>query len=135
MTLKKITQQWQRQAYKFMMIQLAVAFVVGVLFWPFWGLAACASVWVGGLTCALPQLYFARRFFSATGALAVKPIVRGMYRAEMIKLLLTGLLFLVVFKTLPIDVLAFFVGFVLTQFAAWIAPLMIQMNTSVSGNR
>jgi ATP synthase protein I len=114
-----------------MIFQLAVAFCLGVLIWLLWGFRAGASVWVGGLTCAIPHLYFARRFFNATGALATKQIVRGMYRAEMIKLLLTGLLFMVVFKFLPIDILAFFVGFIVVQLTAWVSPLIIKFNTQV----
>lgn len=120
MKIRQITDRFQRQAYSFTVFQVAVFLVAGLLIWPFWGFRSAASVWVGGLTCALPQLYFAHRFFRDTGALAAKQIVRGMYRAEIIKLLLTGLLFVVVFETLPVDVLAYFIGFVLAQFTGFV---------------
>jgi F0F1-type ATP synthase assembly protein I len=57
--------------------------------------------------------------------MAAKQIIRGMYRAEMIKLLLTGVLFMVVFTYLPVKVGFLFVGFVLAQLTVWFAPLII----------
>lgn len=120
MTLRQLTHRYQRQAYHFTIFQVAISFLVGLAIWPIWEFRAAASVWVGGLTCALPNLYFAHRFFKDTGALAAKQIVRGMYRAEIVKLLLTGLLFVVVFETLPVDVLAFFIGFVFAQFTGFV---------------
>lgn len=112
-----------------MFLQLAVVLAAAAVVGLIWGGPQAASVGIGGVTCAIPQLYFARRFFAATGALATKQIVRGMYRAEMIKLLLTGLLFMVVFKYLPIDVPAFFLGFLLAQLTAWVSPLIMKFNT------
>ena len=131
MKLRHITDQLRRQAFYFTIFQVAVMLGVAALIGLFWGFHSGVSAFIGGLTCAIPGLYFAWRFFSATGALATKQIVRGMYRAEMIKLLLTGLLFLVVFTYLPIDVLPFFVGFVLAQFAGWFAPLIIKFRASL----
>jgi ATP synthase protein I len=112
-----------------MIFQVAVALAISAVIWLGWGLVAGASAFVGGLTCAIPNLYFAHRFFKATGALATKQIVRGMYRAEMIKLLLTALLFLVVFTYLPIDALPFFIGFVLAQLTAWFSPFIMKFNS------
>jgi ATP synthase protein I len=129
--LSDITDQLRRQALYFSIFQMTVAFCVAVLIWLFWGFSSGVSAFAGGLTCVIPNGFFAWRFFGATGALAAKQIVRGMYRAEMIKLLLTGLLFLVVFTYLPVDVLPYFVGFLLAQFAGWFAPLIIQFRASL----
>jgi hypothetical protein len=38
---------------------------------------------------------------------------------------------MVVFKFLPIDILAFFVGFIVVQLTAWVSPLIIKFNTQV----
>lgn len=131
MKLRDITERLRRQALYFTLFQMAVTLGVALVIWLFWGFYSGVSAFTGGMICVIPNLYFAWRFFSATGALAAKQIVRGMYRAEMIKLLLTGLLFLVVFTYLPIDVLPFFAGFILTQFVGWFAPLIIQFRASL----
>ncbi|MBX9585924.1 MAG: ATP synthase subunit I [Gammaproteobacteria bacterium] len=129
MELRHITDHYQRQAYYFMVFQVGIALVFGLIIWLVWGFRSGASVWVGGLTCAIPHLYFAHRFFTATGALAAKQIVRGMYRAEIVKLLLTVFLIVIVFKTLPVDVLAFFIGFILAQITAFVMIQRFFRNT------
>lgn len=115
MTIEKIGAQQRRRAYVTVLWQAVVALVIALLCWPLWGWRASYSVAVGGLVCVLPALYFATVFFSVTGALAAPRIARAMYRAEFGKLLLTGLLFVVVFRFLAVDVAPFFGGFVVAQ--------------------
>ncbi len=129
MGLERITNHLRRRAYRFILFQVGIVLLFSGLFWLVWGFSAGFSTFAGGLTCALPNLYFARQFFSSTGALAAKQILRGMYRAEMIKLLLTALLFMVVFTYLPVEAGFLFIGFVLAQLTVWFSPLIIASET------
>lgn len=112
MTIKDIALQQRRRALYNVFLQLVVAFVVALISWPFSNLRVSYSILLGGLVCVVPSLYFAYKFFSVTGALAAQKIARTFFRAEIGKLLLTGLLFVVVFTFLPVDVAPFFGGFV-----------------------
>jgi len=125
MSLQDISHQQRRRAYLFVVCQAVLVLPFAVLAWLLWDLKSGGSLLTGGLVCALPNLYFARQFFSTTGAMAAKQILRGMYRAEMIKLLLTAVLFMVVFTYLPVKAGFLFVGFVLAQLTVWFAPLLI----------
>lgn len=82
------------------------------------------SMALGGLTCVVPSLYFANKFFKESGALAVKSIVNSFYTAEAIKLILTGLLFWFTFKYLLIRPAPFFMGYILAHLVFWVSQFL-----------
>jgi len=83
------------------------------------------SALAGGLTCMLPNAYFAYRLFQYQGAQAAKLIVKSFYRAEAAKLLMTAALFVVVFKYLSVRPLPFFLTYIVVQMVFWAAPLIV----------
>lgn len=85
---------------------------------------ALSSV-LGGLVCLLPNLYFAWRLFSVKGARSSREIAKAFYKGEAGKLLLTVLLFALVFSQIkPLSVVALFSGFVAVQMMNWVVPLL-----------
>lgn len=112
MTIRQIAKQQRRRALYNVFLQLVVTLVVAIITWPISNLQVSYSIVIGGLVCVVPSLYFAYQFFSVTGALAARRIAQTLFRAEIGKLLLTGLLFVVVFTFLSVDVAPFFGGFV-----------------------
>lgn len=82
------------------------------------------SMVLGGLTCVVPSLYFANKFFKEFGALAVNTIVNSFYAAQALKLLLTGLLFWIVFKYLDVQPAPLIVGYIIAHLAFWLSPLV-----------
>ncbi|MDQ2994583.1 MAG: ATP synthase subunit I [Pseudomonadota bacterium] len=129
MTIQRLSERQQRQAYYIVLLQLLVALVVAIILWPLTDLHTTCSILVGGLVCVVPSWYFATRFFSVTGALAAKQIATSMYRAEIGKLLLTGLLFVVVFTFLDVAVAPLFGGFILAQITGLCTPLFLRYRT------
>ena len=103
--------------------QLIVALLAGVIA-GFWGKGAALGALAGGIIVWLPNCYFAFRAFRFRGARAATQIVRSMYAGVTGKLLLTCLLFVVVFINLkPLNAPAVFVGFICVQMLNWIVPL------------
>lgn len=89
------------------------------------GLTAAYSVFLGGLICLVPNCYFAYRAFKFRGARAAREIVRSFYVGEAGKLLLTAILFAIVFSSVkPLNALALFLGFAAIQLVNWLVPIM-----------
>ncbi len=111
-----------------LLCQLAGTVVLSVIALSF-GLTAAYSVLLGGLICLLPNCYFAYRAFKFQGARAARDIVRSFYVGEAGKLLLTAILFAVVFSSVkPINALAIFLGFGAVQMIQWLVPFMQSTN-------
>jgi ATP synthase protein I len=86
---------------------------------------AAVSALLGGLVCVIPNVYFARTLFKHQGARSARKIVNGFYAGEAYKLVLTVALFAMVFKTMMVNPLVFFLAYVVTQLVFWFAPLII----------
>lgn len=106
--------------------QLLFAFAAGAVAWLFAGGVAGYSALLGGLTCWLPNRWFAWRAFRHEGARAARDIVQGFYKGLAGKTLLTGAMFAIVFARVePLAPLAVFAAFVGAQFVAWIVPIVV----------
>jgi len=85
----------------------------------------------GGLIVWLPNLYFAHKAFRFSGARAAQNIVRSFYAGEAGKLILTAVLFALTFAGVkPLEPLALFGVFLLTQVVSWFAPLLMRKRLS-----
>lgn len=103
-------------------IVAVLAFVLGV----FVSLAAAMSALLGGLVCILPTAFFARQVFRHSGAQAAKQIVQAMYLGEALKILISVVLFTLIFIYVDIVPLPFFGAFILAQLVVWLAPLVLK---------
>lgn len=91
----------------------------------FWGPVTAYSALLGGLVCLLPNCYFAYRAFKFQGARAARHIIRSFYAGEAGKLMLTAVLFGLVFSQVSsINALAVFLGFGAIQFIQWLVPIV-----------
>ena len=102
----------------------ALAFSKGVDYASFW------SGILGGLVCCLPNALFAAIFFREQRVSRAKQIAAGFYRAEMCKLLVTVLLFALVFSLLRVRPAIFFAMYFLVQLTLWLSPwIMLKKQT------
>jgi ATP synthase protein I len=83
---------------------------------------AFSFMW-GGLICIIPNLYFAHKLFGRTGAQATRQIITSFYFSEVVKFILTILLFFVAFKYFNTNKLAIFIGYIVAQITFWISAL------------
>jgi ATP synthase protein I len=114
-----------------LLTQLVVLLLAAVVLWQWRGAVSGYSGLCGGLIAWLPNLYFAHKAFRFSGARAAQAIVRSFYAGEAGKLILTAVLFALTFAGVkPLEALAVFGVFLLTQLVNWFTPLLL--NTRLS---
>ncbi|PZP20875.1 F0F1 ATP synthase subunit I [Pseudomonas kuykendallii] len=107
--------------------QLVLLLIAASLLWLSRGSVAGYSGLCGGLIVWLPNLYFAHKVFRFSGARAAQAIVRSFYAGEAGKLILTAVLFALTFAGVkPLEPLALFGVFLLTQTVGWFSPLLMR---------
>lgn len=100
-----------------------------------WGVVTAYSALLGGLVCLVPNCYFAYRAFKFQGARAAQHIVRSFYAGEAGKIIITALLFALVFSRVsPINALAVLLGFGAIQLVHWLVPI-VQSSPAPQRNR
>jgi ATP synthase protein I len=114
-----------------LMTQLVVVLLLAVVLWQWQGVVAGYSGLCGGVIAWLPNMYFAHKAFRFNGARAAQAIVRSFYAGEAGKLVLTAVLFALTFAGVkPLEPLAVFGVFFLTQLVNWFAPLLMKKRLS-----
>lgn len=84
------------------------------------------SVLMGGLVWLGPNFYFAIRVFSGGGAnITPQSMLINFYRAEVTKLALCAIFFVIIVKYLPVAILPMLVGYGIAQVAFWMAPFLL----------
>ncbi|RJG12732.1 F0F1 ATP synthase subunit I [Pseudomonas cavernicola] len=114
-----------------LLAQFVVLLLAAVVLWQWRGAVSGYSGLCGGLIAWLPNVYFAHKAFRFTGARAAQAIVRSFYAGEAGKLILTAVLFALTFAGVkPLEALAVFGVFLLTQLVNWFAPLLMKIRLS-----
>jgi ATP synthase protein I len=124
-----LSAQIKKQAYKIWYLQLSSVFVISLLSL-FWGWQAAGSVMVGGLVQLIPAWVLIQFGFRHSGARAAKKIVQGFFFGEFLKIFLTILLFVMVFKFIPVSIGFLFIGFGASLLMFWIAPVLVKRKTT-----
>lgn len=78
------------------------------------------SFFIGGLAWVLPNLYFAQKVFIEMRPQQLRQIIRNFYLGEFSKIVLTGIIFIVSVKLLPLNIISFFIGFIFAQIVFWL---------------
>ncbi|WP_242602195.1 F0F1 ATP synthase subunit I [Legionella nagasakiensis] len=117
-------QQGLRGARRFFACQLGITVLISALSALISGGTAALSAVMGGLISALPNAYFARKLFRCQGARAAKQIVNNLYKGEALKIILSMILFSLVFVFFKVVPTAFFAAYIVTQMVFWFAPLI-----------
>lgn len=77
------------------------------------------SFLLGGSINLIPSYIFAKIVFKQSGARALKKTLSAFYIGEALKLLLTAVLFILVFQWQELHALSMFLGFVTAQIIYW----------------
>ena len=117
-------QQGAQGAKRLLLCQLGWTLLISTLALLFVSRTAAISAGLGGLVSVVPNAYFARQLFQYQGARQARQIVNRFYKGEAIKLLLTVVLFAMVFKWATILPLVFFLVYITTQMVFWFSPLI-----------
>ena|SRR3990167_1100921 len=117
--------------YKLLIAQCVVVLAIALFFQGYHGLSAATSSLLGGVVCILPNFFFAKQLLAKIHSTNPKIIVKTLFIGEVIKLLSIAILFVLVLKYIPINLVTLLAGFIGAQFAFWFAPLLF--NPSLKG--
>ncbi len=118
---------------KVLLAQLGVTVVLGMLFWVIDGQVSGYSVFLGGLTCVIPNAFLALRLAVPRRDPGAGALVRAAYIGELGKLALTVLMFSMVFILVrPLAAGALFAGFIAAQLVTFSGFLMRDKKTELN---
>ncbi len=110
--------QFKALKYKIFWTQIALALVVGGVGWLYQGLYSSLSLCLGSLLTIIPSFVFASFYPLQTTKMQAKSILKRLYWAEAVKLLVTVLLFILIFQWQDLKVPQLFISFIITQFVS-----------------
>lgn len=116
-SLRKII---QHEAYQIVLLQLACVTMLAIVASFVRDVESGFAVWIGGLAYGLPNLAFVWRVFRYAGANQMERFMAAFFFGEMIKLVLSAILFLLIVKYLPVSLLSVLVGFIGAIGSFWI---------------
>jgi ATP synthase protein I len=105
---------------KILGLQIIVVLMICLGFYIVRGSSKVLSPFLGGIAAFLPNLYFALRIAQVTGQEAQK-IVRSFYAGESGKLILTAMLFIIIFQIPTIELLPLLAAYVAALSVFWFA--------------
>jgi ATP synthase protein I len=120
-------QPYRRQAYKLVLLQIAVVLALFLCWWIFQDIKAGYSALLGGLAGVIPSLYFVKKLFSSKER-SMKKIMLDFYLGEFTKLFLSAILLVLIFKYIPVKLVPLITGFIGAYMAIWLAPLVLIRN-------
>jgi ATP synthase protein I len=121
MTTKSLKKKIQREAYQIVFWQLVGVLILALLALLIRGLTSGLSVLAGGLSYGVVNLIFVWRVFRFAGAHEMAQFVMAFFFGEMLKLILSAILFLFIVKYLPVGLLSVLIGFIGAIVSFWIA--------------
>ena len=110
---------------QFYIAQLIIIGIAALIAYLVGDVNALISALLGGMVCFLPGMLFAILFFRYGGAQHSRKIISAFYLGEALKLILSGVLFVVVFTLYKVAAGAFFITFIAVQMMYWFAPWLI----------
>ncbi len=113
----------QSAVSKILAYQILVSLFISAGFALYKGHDYAISSLLGGGAAFIPNLFFALILFKSSGRSA-RNVLNSLYIGELGKLLLTGLLFVIIFNTPNIEVLPLLVGYITALSVFWFALLM-----------
>jgi len=112
-----------------LLAQAGVTLLAAGIAWIGLGKVAAYSAALGGVACVLPNAFLAARILALRGAPTASNMMRTAYVGEAGKLILTFLLFGVIFASVrPLSPGLVFVGFIAAQAVMWVALATVNGN-------
>ena len=120
MTTKTLSDLVQQKAYRIVYWQFIGIGIITLIAFLINGMQSSLSVLAGGLVYGLPNLVFVWRVFRYAGAAQMNLFLAAFIIGETIKLILSGIIFVLVVKYLPVSLLSVLAGLAGSIAAFWI---------------
>lgn len=92
-----------------------------------WGAVHAQSAFVGGMIAIIPNVFFALKAFRYAGAKSSKQVVESFYSGEKYKLVITAVLFALVFKFLSITPVPLFGTYCVAVVLPLLTPFLFKL--------
>ncbi|BDM66196.1 ATP synthase subunit I [Shewanella sp. NFH-SH190041] len=125
---KILARRGRWSAYRLVLMQAAIAGGTSFLFFVVWGVQFGWSAFAGAVIAVLPNFVFATLAFSHSGASSAGKVLKAFYWGEAVKLLLTIVLFSLVFIYMEVAFMPLFVCYSLALIVHWAAPLYFKQS-------
>jgi|TARA_B110000908_G_C10170364_1_gene410525 ATP synthase protein I len=113
-------------AYQQIGISITIVLIFTLIIYFIWGVTTATSALTGGVIGVVPNIIFAYKAFKYAGAKSSKLVVESFFSGVKIKMIVTALLFAMVFKTLSILPLPFFGMFCLVMAMPLLTPFFVK---------
>ncbi len=124
----KLTNAGRKLALQQNVLAILVVLLSSLLTFCFWGWLHAKSTLVAGVVTIVPNIVFALKAFKYAGAKSSKLVVESFYSGVKLKMVLTALLFALVFKYLVLLPIPFFVMFSLVMALPLLTPFVFKQN-------
>lgn len=121
MAVTSLKNRIQREAYQIVIWQLTGVVILAALALIIRGKTSGYSVFAGGMAYGSANLIFVWRVFRYAGANQMAQFVAAFFFGEMMKLVVSAILFLIIVKYLPVSLLSVLIGFIGAIVSFWIA--------------
>ena len=112
---------WQQNS-----LAISLVLLCSLLSYFIWGLDYAKSILAAGLVTIIPNIVFALKAFKYAGAKSSKLVVESFFSGVKLKMVLTALLFVLVFKFLVLLPIPFFSMFCLIMALPLVTPFYIK---------
>ena len=113
-------------AFKQILFSIIVVILCAVSIFVIWDKTFAISALIGGFIGIVPNVIFALKAFRYAGARSAKKVVESFFSGIKIKMVLTAILFSLVFKFLVIQPLPFFSMFCLVMVLPLLQPIILK---------
>lgn len=112
------------EAWWALVVQGVGLMVIAPLAWFLKDKFVAGSFLFGGSACLIPNVYLYHRVFRHFGASNARKMIKALYLGEVVKLVLTGLMFGLCLTISWVKPLYLFVGYMFAQGIFWVAPFI-----------
>lgn len=131
--VNKIASKGQQLAKKTLITQLCAGLLISAILAVGMNTTSGVFALIGTGVCILPSAIFAFFAFRYAGAQQNQDVVRSFRKGSALKLVLTIVLFAIVFKKTDVQVLPLFIGYIVTLIAQW-PGLLYFTRTNINKN-
>lgn len=125
--MKQIRQKQKNQAYYFLKLQAMAIGAIFIILFGFFGLHSSGAALIGGVISLLANIICAQRMFMGH-TLEAKSLLDQFYLAEVFKIVVTVLMFVIIYRFISLNYLFLIVGYSCAQLSFWLAPLLTHKN-------
>ena len=130
--INRLTKPGRRLTKKILIIQIIFVLLSALASFFYWGWYAAYAALAGGIICIVPSSIFAYKAFQFAGAKSSSKVVDSFFMGEKLKLILTVVLFAIVFKFMQTIIvqqwLAFFGTYCMAVIISLLTPLFLNFN-------